>query len=125
MNIVAFEQMKLIYMSFDFLLSIYVFKHILTNVEEFSTFLPSFKNQPNSLYIYIYIYIYFPNFKKLARLSSFFFFFNKPIFKVLVLINVKIVDSHNSTIKVHFFFLLNQLNIFLYYISKRFQQNIY
>ncbi len=46
--------MKLIYMSFDFLLSLDVFKHILTNVEEFSTFLPSFKNQPNSLYIYIY-----------------------------------------------------------------------
>jgi len=65
MNIIAFEQMKLIYMSFDFLLSLDVFKHILTNVEEFSTFLLSFKNQPNSLYIYI------PNFKKLARLSSF------------------------------------------------------
>jgi hypothetical protein len=72
------KQMKLSYMSFDFWLSLDVFKHNLTNVEEFSTFLPFLRISP-------ILYIYIPNLKKLARVSSFWFFLNKPIFKVLVL----------------------------------------
>jgi hypothetical protein len=46
--------MKLIYMSFDFWLSLDVFKHILTNVEEFSTFFTFFQE---SAQFFIYLFI--------------------------------------------------------------------